>query len=303
LIRVWFLQRLMVVAPRVPVGVLYALADVAGWMAWGGSRRLRGATRDHMRHVLGGGTSRRAADAAARGCVRSAARYYVDFARYAGLDPEAAFEQVDEIIGVEELFAAYDRGQGVVLASAHVGNPEFIVQALAPLFNLMVFTESLEPQALHELMHEVRHRSGVRFVPVSANAVRDGIRQLRCGGVLGMLIDRDVLGSAPPFPFFGERAPMPTGAVELAWMTGAAVVLGFVTRSTAGRYRIVLQEVSVPTRKDGSGDRAADVESGMRSVVSALESGIAEAPEQWFALSPIWGGFDPSKACRLGCGG
>ena len=96
---------------------------------------------------------------------------------------------------------------------------------------------------------------------------------------------------------------MPTGAVELAWMTGAAVVLGFVTRSTAGRYRIVLREVPVRTRKDGSGDRAADVEAGMRSVVSELERGIAETPEQWFALSPIWGVFDPSKACRLGCGG
>ena len=287
LIRVWFL-RALVVAPRVPVRVLYALADVAGWVAWGGSGRLRGVTRDHMRHVLGSGASRGAVDAAARGAVRSAAQYYVDFARYAGLEPEAAFEQVDEIDGLEELFAAYDRGQGVVLASAHVGNPEFIVQALAPLFDLMVFTESLEPRALHELVHEVRQRSGVRFVPVSASAVRDGMRQLRCGNVLGMLIDRDVLGTGRPFPFFGERASMPWGAVELAWMSGAAVVLGFVTRTTAGRYRIVLREVSVPHRKDGAGDRAADVEAGMRSVVAELERGIAETPGQWFALSSVW---------------
>jgi len=209
------------------------------------------------------------------------------------LEPEAAFEQVDSIEGVPELFAAYDRDHGVVLASAHLGNPEFIAQALGPFFDLMVLTEPLEPRALHELVHEVRQRSGVRFVPAGVNAARAGMRQLRCGGVLGMLVDRDVLGAAPAFPFFGERAPMPTAAVELAWMTGAAVVLGFVTRSTAGRYRIVLREVSVPHRKDGSGVRAADVESGMRSVVSALESGIAEAPEQWFALSPIWGGLRP----------
>jgi lauroyl/myristoyl acyltransferase len=290
LIRIWFLRALMVVTPRVRVEVLYALADVAGSMAWGGSGRLRGVTRDHMRHVLGGAASRGAVDAAARGCLRSAARYYVDFARYAVLQPESAFEQVDEIDGLEELFAAYDRGQGVILASAHVGNPEFIVQALAPLFDLMVFTERLEPVALHELVHEVRQRSGVRFVPVSASAARDGMRQLRCGNVLGMLIDRDVVGTGRPFPFFGERAPMPWGAVELAWMSGAVVVLGFVTRTTAGRYRIALREVPVPHRKDGSGDRAADIEAGMQSVVAALERGIAEAPGQWFALSPIWVG-------------
>jgi Kdo2-lipid IVA lauroyltransferase/acyltransferase len=288
LIRVWFLKALMVVAPRVPVGVLYALADVAGSMAWGGSGRLRGVTRDHMRHVLGSGASPREVDRAGRGCVRSAARYYVDFARYAGLEPESAFEQVDSIEGVPELFAAYDRGQGVVLASAHLGNPEFIAQALGPFFDLLVLTEPLEPRALHKLVHEVRERSGVRFVPAGVSAARESVRQLRYGGVLGVLVDRDVLGGAPTFPFFGERAPMPTGAVELAWITGAAVVVGFVTRSTAGRYRIVLREVPVPHRKDGVGDRAADVETGMRSVVSAIEGGIAEAPEQWFALSAVW---------------
>jgi Kdo2-lipid IVA lauroyltransferase/acyltransferase len=289
LIRVWFLRGLMWVAPRVPVGVLYAVADAAGSVAWGASGRLRGVTRDHMRHALGNGARAREVDRAARGCVRSAARYYVDFALYAELEPESAFEQVGEILGVEELFAAYDRGHGVVLASAHLGNPEFIAQALGPFFDLMVLTEPLEPRQLHELVHEVRERSGVRFVPAGVSAARESMKQLRHGGVLGMLVDRDVLGSAPAFPFFGERAPMPTGAVELAWMAGAAVVVGFVTRTTAGRYRIALQEVAVPHRKDGSGDRTAEVEAGMRSVVTAIEVGIAETPEQWFALDAVWG--------------
>jgi len=270
------------------VGVLYALADVAGSVVWAASWRLRDVTRNHMRHVFGSGAQRGVVDAAARGAIVSSVRYYVDFARYATLDPESAFEQVDEIVGVEELFAAYDRGRGVVLASAHLGNPEFIAQALGPFFNLMVLTEPLEPRELHELVHEVRGRSGVRFVPAGTRATRESVRQLRCGGVVGMLVDRDVLGGAPPFPFFGERAPMPTGAVKLAWITGAAVVLGFVTKSTVGRYRIALREVSVPHREDSSGDRVVDVEVGMRSVVSALERGITQAPEQWFALSPIW---------------
>ena len=44
----------------------------------------------------------------------------------------------------------------------------------------------------------------------------------------------------------------------------------------------------VPTRDSGSGDRAADVEAGMRLVVAALETGIRATPDQWFALSPIW---------------
>ena len=67
-----------------------------------------------------------------------------------------------------------------------------------------------------------------------------------------------------------------------------AMVAGFVVRSTPGRYQIQLREIEVPTRADGSGDRDADIEAGMRRLMAALETGIRSAPDQWFALSPIW---------------
>jgi lauroyl/myristoyl acyltransferase len=270
-------------------------------LAWFASGRLRETTRDHMRHVFPPNTPRRTLDRAARGAVRSAALYYVDFARYAHLEPDAAFDQVDSIEGIAAVFEAYDRGRGLILASAHLGNPEFIAEALGPIFPTMVLTEPLQPAALHEFVHDVRAHAGVRFVPADGSGVREAIRHLRCGGVLGMLVDRDVLGTGEPFPFFGERAPMPRGAVELAWMTGAAIVVGLVIRTSPGRYRIRLTEVEVPTREAGSGDRAVDIETGMRRATAAIEAGIREAPDQWFALSPIWkDGFAGTDEHRAG---
>lgn len=288
MLRLRLLQLLVVLASRVPVAVLYALAAAAGTIGWYASPALRGTTRDHMRHVFPPPTPRRTIDRAARGAVRSAARYYVDFARYANLDPTISFDYVDSIAGIDELFEAYDRGRGVILASAHLGNPEFIAQALAPLFDTVVLTEPLEPPQLHAFVHQIRGRSGVRFIPADRAGLREAIRHLRCGGVLGALVDRDVLGSGEPFPFFGERAPLPRGAVELAWMTDAPIVLGTVIRTRPGRYRIALRDMHVPTRRHGSGNREADIEAGMRQVVSALEDAIRSAPDQWFALSPIW---------------
>ena len=96
-----------------------------------------------------------------------------------------------------------------------------------------MLTEPLEPPALHDYVHEVRSGSGVEFVPADRAGLRTALRHLRCGGVLGVLADRDVLGTGEPFPFFGERAPLPRGTVELAWSTGAAIVVGFVVRSAA----------------------------------------------------------------------
>ena len=290
MLRLRLLQLLVFLGNRVPVRVLYAVAAAGGTLAWYASPSLRGVTRDHMRHVYPATTPRPTIDAAARGVVRSAFYYYVDFARYATLGPDQTFDFIDSIDGMEHLFEAYDRGRGLILASAHLGNAEFIVQALAPMLDLVVLTEPLEPPALHEFVHEKRGQSGMRFIPADRTGIREALRQLRRGGILGMLLDRDVLGTGEPFPFFGERAPIPRGAVELAWNTGAAIVIGFVLRTRPGRYRITIQEVPVPTRKHGSGDRATDIEVGMRRLVDILEDGIRMAPNQWFPLSPIWTG-------------
>ncbi len=270
----------------VPVRALYAAADVAARLAWAGSPGLRSVTRDHMRHVLGIGAAATEMDGAARGAVRSAARYYADLARYSHLDPEDSFAEVESYEGVEHLFQAWDRGCGVVMVSAHLGNPEMIVQALGP-FGIapMVLTEPLAPRRLHDLVHEVRQHTGVPFVPVDRAGMRRAVAHLRSGGALAILADRDVLGSGRPAPFFGERAPMPHGAVELARRTGAALVTGFVYRAGVARYRIVIEPpLTIPRTED----RAADTREGMRLLLARLERGIRAAPEQWFALTPVW---------------
>ena len=273
----------------VPARTLYAVADAGAALAWGGSTRLRAVTRDHMRHALGTNAGPRDVDHSARGAVRSAARYYADFARYPHLSPEASFAEIESYEGIEHLFEAWDRGCGVVLSSAHLGNPEMVMQALGPFgVEPMVLTEPLEPPRLHELVHRVREHTGVPFVPIDRAGLRRALAHLRAGGALGVLADRDVLGTGRPLPFFGERAALPWGAVELARRSGAALVTGFVYRSGVARYRVVIDPAIAIPRTD---DREADTREGMRLLVARLERGIRRAPEQWFPLSPVWSGI------------
>ena len=56
-------------------------------------------------------------------------------------------------------------------------------------------------------------------------------------------------------------------------------------RTRPGRYRVYLEQVPLPPK---TGDREADLESGMRTLIARLEAGIREAPDQWFPLQPIW---------------
>ena len=285
----WLLVR---VVGRLPARLLYAAADAAGTVAWHASPRLRRTTRDHMRHVLLHGSAvgdPAAVDRAARGCVRSAARYYADFARAPHLSPEQAFAEAEIFEGLAHFFDAHDRGCGVILCSAHLGSPEYIFRSASFLgLEMAVLTEVLSPPRLHDFVHRVRGAPGVRFLPANRSGLRETLTQLRGGGVVAVLGDRDIQGAGRPVPFFGERAALPSGPVELALRTNAALVPTFGTRSGVGRYRITFQPGLELQRSD---DREADIEAGMRALARALERGISAAPDQWFALHPVWRGL------------
>ncbi len=277
---------------RISTGVLYAAADAMGTLAWYTSVQLRRITRNHMRHVLvhvGDPHNHEAVDRAARGCVRSAARYYADFARSPHLTPERAFAGVQMFDGINHLFEAYDRGCGVILVSAHLGSPEFIFRSAGFLgLEMLVLTEPLSPPMVHDFVHRVRRAPGVRFLPADRPGLRETVVQLRAGGIVAVLSDRDIQGSGDAVSFFGERATLPTGAVELALRTKSAVVPTFVTRTDVGRYRIEFQP---PVALQHSGNHEADLSAGLQALAQALEQGISATPEQWFVLHPVWPGL------------
>ncbi len=282
----WLLVR---VFGRLPRRLLYAAADAGGTLAWFASARLRAVTRDHMRHAYAGLRDAREREGAARACVRAAARYWADFARASHLPREAALAEAEAFDGIDHLFAALDRGCGVIMLSAHVGNPEFLVRAAGHLqLDILVLTERLKPPRLHELVHDVRGGSGVRFVPAGMSGVRETLTHLRRGGLVALMADRDIQRSGRLTPFFGERAALPTGAIELALRTNAAVVPGFAIRTPGGRRRILFLPELQLRRSD---DREADLEAGMLAMARALEEGIGAAPDQWFVLQPIWSGI------------
>ena len=65
----------------------------------------------------------------------------------------------------------------------------------------------------------------------------------------------------------------------------AEIVVGFVRRTERGGVRI---SIDPPLALPRGGDREADAAAGMALLARALERGIRESPEQWFALHPVW---------------
>ena len=262
----WLLVR---VVGRLPVRLLYAAADAAGTLAWHASPRLRRTTRDHMRHVLlhgsAVGESRRGGPSRPGLCAQPPpATTPTSPARR--ISPPSRRSRRPEIFeGLAHFFDAYDRGCGVILCSAHLGSPEYIFRSASFLgLEMAVLTEVLSPPRLHDFVHRVRGAPGVRFLPADRGGLRETLTQLRGGGVVAVLGDRDIQGAGRPVPFFGERAALPSGPVELALRTerGAGARLRHAVRRRALPHHLPARAGAPAQRRPRGGHRGGNEGAG-----------------------------------------
>ncbi|HLF71328.1 MAG TPA: lysophospholipid acyltransferase family protein [Dehalococcoidia bacterium] len=278
-----------------PRSVSYAIARVGADLAFQLRPSIRGNVEDNMRHVLGAGASRERVRATAREAVRNVARYYVDLVRLPRTDLKAMIGHEIRLHGFDRLTSRLEAGQGVVVATAHYGNPEVAVQVGAILgLDVLVLAEPLEPPAFARLMRQLRSAFAPRYEDVGFGAVADSLRHLRAGGCLAITCDRDIQHNGSPVEFFGVETSMPLGAVEFAMRTGAALIPGYCRRKDEG-YDIYFEE-PVPLVDTGSKDD--DALTNARALLERVEVWLRADPSQWFVLQRIWGTGVPAKPPR-----
>lgn len=209
------------------------------------------------------------------------ARNYMETFRIGRSTPEQVLASVTQR-GWEHFGRAVERGNGVILVSAHLGPVALCGQVVLALGHRITIPIEPETSELARLLNRARSGMGAVFVPTdSPLALR---RALRDGGILGFLADRAVTGSGERVPFFGREALLPSAHVAMALRTGAALVAAFALREGERLIAAVEPEIELPR----SGDRAADVREGVRRWAAVLESYIARAPEQWSVFEPVW---------------
>jgi lauroyl/myristoyl acyltransferase len=263
--------------PHLPVSLTYAAAWLAGEIAFRFARGPRRAATSNLRRVLGVDEHAPALQVAVRTLFRNAAYNYVDLFLLPRISPDELSERV-EVLNPQALIHAYQQGRGVIIATAHLGNFDLLMQmALTRGLPIMVLVERLKPEVLFETVVSLRGRHGVRLLPAGPASLREVVRTLRAGGVLAIAADRDLQDRGVPTKFFGEQARLPSGAVDLAHRTGAALVPIFGLRLPGRRYRI---SVEPPLAVDSAAPLAA--------LAGIMERYIREHPEQWVVFQPIW---------------
>ncbi len=279
----WFVFRIL---GRLPLPMLYWIADIVGTLSFMFASRTRSSVLDNLGHVMPEASPPERSRVAKR-VFHNVAYYYADLAHMPHMSAQRFVDERLTYHGIDELLRpTLASGRGAIMLSAHFGNPELVAQAMGPLrIPTFAVTEPVQPPRLSRMLNEIRSNEGVEFRPVSVGSAKHIIQTLRSGGTVALMGDRDIEGPRMRLPFFGVETWMPTGPVEVGLRTGAAIFPSFCVRRDRYRLEAYLEDEITVERTD---DFQADVKATMLKYIERLEWWLRREPEQWEVLERIW---------------
>ncbi len=281
-----------------PRGICRGLGAALGLASYLGSRDAREALKGNLRRVLEHRSDPESPDAhalsyASRLNFCNFGRMLADYFYCTAADNQQIRALLDEWHGVEtNLRQALERGRGVILVTAHLGNWELGGTLLAlDGWPINVVTLEEPTGELTRTRDAYRQRLGIRTITVGDNTFSfvEMIAALRRNEIVCMLVDRPYGDTGVPVEFFGERTGF-SSAPGLLWQhTGAAVVPAFILQNAAGRYTAYAESAIdfEPLATTASGRRE-NLEQNTQKIAQVFEKFIAQYPEQWFNYVPIW---------------
>ena len=283
------LRAIELLAGVLPEDALYALAERAAGAAPLLAERRRLRVRNNLQRLHPEWELARL-NLAVRRVFEETARYYVDMALLPSLRAEQIFHERLSLRGLEHLQRELEAGRGVVATSAHLSNPEAVVRAVGAIGARA--TALVEPLADPRLRAAAARRragagegAGVEFVEADRAGIARCIEQLRGGGLVAVLWDRDIQGGGPCVPFFQRQARFPVGAVDLAIRTESALLPIWQRRTRGLRFEV---ECLPPMELLLSGNRALDVRTGLADLAALFEPILYEHCEQWRMFESPW---------------
>lgn len=207
----------------------------------------------------------------------------VDFLKLPIISKEKLRERV-EIVGLDNLDKALKKGRGIVIFTAHIGNFEWGACRVA-IEGYKIWGTSLERpyNRTNKFFENRRLVKGVKII--YANKILNIFRILRNNEIIAIPTDLDPFGNAKPTEFFGKKAYLPTGAVQIALKTGAQLIPSFVIRKSKYKH---YQIIGKPIKLQREGNKEELIKINMAKVIRVIEKYIKENIEEWEMFHNIW---------------
>lgn len=206
-----------------------------------------------------------------------------EFAKGPGLSREDFHKRVD-VEGMEHLLESHKKGKGVLAFTAHYGNWELNTLAIAFTgVPLAAVARRMKNPYVNDFITRTRSRSNVQ-VFMHKNAVRDSIRWLKKGNVLGLLIDQRITDGGVTVPFLGRPAYTTTMLALLALRLGSPVHAVHCTRE-GERVRVRVDPAMDLSKYQPA---EADIIRATAEMTAVMESWVRERPPLWLWIHDRW---------------
>lgn len=209
---------------------------------------------------------------------RNYSTYLVDYGRFRSLKRNSLFEVMPKIKGTENIKSALERGKGIIMLTAHLGNWE-----LGAIFfgrqdikiNVVTFRDGIH--RIDDIKEEYRRQHNINTIILGESpfATVELFNALQRNEVVAMLVDRYEKGNdSIDTTFLGRTYHFPNGPLVLAKMTGAALIPGFVVKDGESYYAVAETPLFIEDDKD--------IKQCAQKITSIFEQYIKQYPDQWY---------------------
>lgn len=207
-----------------------------------------------------------------------------DFLKHTRVSKEKLKQRI-EITGLENLDKALENGKGVVIFTAHIGNVEWgACRVAAEGYSIWATGLSRPYEPTNRFFECRRLAKGVRIVYVNKSLLNI-FRILKNNEIIAMATDWDSQGTAHMHDFFGKKAYIPSGPVEVAMKSGAPLIPCFIYRKNKYNH---FMELEKPLELETKGERKELIDINTAKVVKVLQKNIKEHLDQWEMFHDIW---------------
>lgn len=267
-----------------PLAAALSIGKGLGILVYHLARRRRAMALDNLEKALGNEKTAEEIRWIARSSFKHLGMNLAEFFRYFSLD-ERSLREIVHFEGEENLKAALEKGRGVLALSAHLGNWELISLSLARRgYPLAVISKIPRSREVGRFWIGSRERMGIKILR-GRGLLREGIRHLAGGGILGFVLDQNARCREGVFvPFFGREACTLKSLALLARRTGAPVLPAFTFREGM-EHRVVFEK---PFNQETTDDLEGDVLRWTGDYTAWTERVVRLHPEQWTWLHQRW---------------
>lgn len=185
----------------------------------------------------------------------------------------------------ERIETVAQRGRGCMFITPHFGNWEMIGSWLPAHGYPTSFLAGRQTNPLVDrLWNDLRRSVGVNVIPTGASA-RPVLAALKRGEFIGIVPDQHSAIGHEIVRFFGREVAAHRGPALFAYRTGAAIVMGFLSRTGPGRHEGWVEE---PLFADQSAPEASELHRLTQAIMTRFESAIRKHPEMWMWTHRRW---------------